>query len=195
MNKFFKDVSDVQVMPDEIIKELFPKFLEAPEETRKAANRWILVKWGVTPEGLTYQVAYQDVVAIENRAYHLFVFKSDDVLIGHVPVRAASAIPPVADKTRGLDYFDWLEIQGTLIKFLNHNKFQPIDLNVSPENLVVYSVKETPEVVLEQIQKGESYTILVMPADKFLEQIKKLKEEEDNKPRIITPASYDITKT
>jgi hypothetical protein len=191
MNKFFKeDTTEVQEIPLETMKNLFPKFLEAPEDYQKAANKWIVLKTGKTPEGLTYQVVVQNIVALQNFIYHVFVFRLDDILIAHLPVRAANPLPPVAEKYKGLDYFDWLEIQGVLIKFLNDKGYQPIELDADPEGKLVYTTKETPEEVLAKMDKGETYTIMSMPAPKFIERIKEVQEKEKSeKSLIITPDS------
>jgi hypothetical protein len=186
MNKFFKDeTTEIQEIPLETMKSLFPKFLEAPEEYQKAANKWFVLKSGKTPDGLTYQVCVQNVVNIANFIYHVFVFRMDDILIAHLPVRAVNPLPPVAEKYKGLDYFDWLEIQGVLVKFLTEKGYQPIELDTDPEGKLVYTTKETPEEVVENIKKGETYTIMSMPALKFIERIKEMQDKE--KPAIITP--------
>lgn len=190
MTKFFReDTTEVQEIPLETMKELFPRFLEAPEEYQKAANKWIVIKSGTTPDGLTYQAVIQNIAALANFMYHIFVFKDDNTLLAHLPVRAVNPLPPVAEKYKGLDYFDWLEIQGVLIKFLADKGYKSITLDEDPEGKLVYTTKETPEEVVKKIQNEESYTILSMPAPAFLEKIKKMKEEKENAPRIITPDS------
>lgn len=191
MKKFFKDdTSDIQEIPVEIIKELFPKFLEAPEEYQKAGNKWIVIKSGKTPDDFQYQVVIQNIVALENFYYHIFLFQTDESLLAHLPVRAVNPLPPVAEKYKGLDFFDWFEIQGVLIKFLTDKNYKPIELDEDPEGKLVYSTKETPQEVIEKMKKGESYTIMSMPAPKFIEKMKELKEKEEaEKKLIITPDS------
>jgi len=191
MNKFFKDeTSEAQEIPLETMKNLFPKFLEALEEYQVAANKWLVLKSGKTPDGLTYQVVVQNIVALANYLYHVFVFRADDILLAHLPVRAVNPLPPVAEKYKGLDYFDWLEIQGILIKFLTEKSYQPIELDQDPEGKLVYSTKETPKEVVEKMERGESYTIMSMPAKNFIEKIKELKDKEEaSKKLIITPDS------
>jgi hypothetical protein len=191
MNKFFKDdTSEVQEIPLDTMKHLFPKFLEAPAEYQKVANKWIVMKSGKTPEGLSYQVAVQNVVALANFIYHVFVYRIDDILVAHLPVRAVNPLPPVAEKYKGLDYFDWLEIQASLVKFLKEKNYKPIDIDTDPEGKLVYSTKETPQEVVEKMNKGESYTIVSMPAATFIERMQELhKKKEEETSRIITPDS------
>lgn len=191
MTKFFKDdTTEVQEIPLETMKNLFPKFLEAPEEYQAVANKWLVLKNGKTPEGLSYQVAVQNIVALANFIYHVFVFRADDILVAHLPVRAVNPLPPVAEKYKGLDFFDWLEIQGVLIKFLTEKNYQPIVLDDDPEGKLVYSTKETPQEVVDKMNKGESYTIMSMPAKTFIEKVQEVQaKKEAETPRIITPDS------
>lgn len=189
MTKFLKDdIKTAQEVPLEILCELFPRFAQASLEVQKKSNKWVLIHTDKTVEGLEWQVATQEVVALENLIYHIFVFDTKGEFIAHIPVQAAQMLPPVSEKTHGLDYFDWLEIQGSLFKWLADNKYKVFQIDMNPEGKVVYTTKETPEEVLKKLQSNEQYGIIAIPAEKFLERLKELKDKQEaEKSVIVTP--------
>jgi hypothetical protein len=186
MNKFLKDdVKEPQIIDEKVMAELFPKFADTPEEVKKRSNSWIVLKSGTTPDGLSYQLVVQD---IPNIFYHVFIFELDGSLSAHIPVKAANSFPPVSEKKEGLDYFDWLQIQGAIFNYLDSRGLQPMQLDMSKEDRWAYSTKETPEEINQKIAKNEPYTILAMPIETFLQRFEAYKKKiEDEKSRIILP--------
>jgi hypothetical protein len=189
MKKFLKDeLNQVQEGPAEALKQLFPKFAEAEEEIQKKSNRWIVILNGKTEDGIEWQVAVQDIIAPHNLYYHLFIFTIDGELAEHIPVQAVNLLPPVSDKTHGIDYFDWLEIQGALYKWLADHNYKVFNIDMNPDGKVVYQTQEKPNEAIEKMKKGESYTIVVIKAPVFLQKLEEWKKQRaENAPRIVTP--------
>jgi hypothetical protein len=172
MKKFLKDDTLlVQTIEKEILHELYPQFKAATEEAQERSNRWVVIKSGKHEGGIDYQVVIQDLTDPRNIIYHLYVFK-DEELVANIPVRQVQFIPPAHEKRWGLDYFDWLEIQGTLFKWFVENGYKPFLIDQDPVGKMVYTTQESPEVVKEKLAKGEPYSIMAIKAEVFIEKMK-----------------------
>ena len=189
MTKFLNnEIQGEQEAPLEVLKSLFPRFAEASEEVQAKSNKWVVLMYGTTEEGLEWQVAYQNIFAPENLIYHLFVFRLDGVMATHIPVQAVQMIPPISEKTHGVDYFDWIEIQGALFLWLTKNNYKPFKIDMEPAGKVVYQTQEKPEEAIAKMKNGEPYTIVAIKAEIFVEKLKEWKKQQAEKAStIITP--------
>jgi hypothetical protein len=195
MKKFLKDEENiVQTIEKEALYELYPQFKAAAEDAQERSNKWIVIKTGqLEASGLTFQVAIQDLHDPRNIIYHLYVFK-DDELQANIPVRQVQFIPPAHEKRWGLDYFDWLEIQGTFFKWLIENNYKPFVIDQDPKGKVVYTTQESPEVVKEKLAKGEQYSIIAIQAEVFIEKMKAWEAEHKAAKSPIITLDKEIAK-
>jgi hypothetical protein len=178
MSKFLKDeLNVVQEVPTETLAALFPSFSQIPKEIQERSNKWILIASGKTEEGFEWQVSYQNILSADNLYYHLFIYNTEGALVGHVPIQAVQQVPPLPEKIHGIDYFDWLEIEGALFKWLVDHKYKAFQINMNPAGKMVYQTLEKPEEALEKMKKGEQYTIAAIKAEVFLEKIQEWKQQ------------------
>lgn len=189
MQKFLENnLKDTQTVPLETLTTLFPKFSEISKEVQEKSNKWTMLAYGKSDDGLEWQVAFQEIFSPDNLYYHLFIFGVDGELVGHVPVQAVQQLPPVAEKIHGVDYYDWIEIQASLYKWLADHGYKVFQIDMDPEGKVVYQTQEKPEEALAKMQRGEQYTIAAIKAPIYVENLKAWKKAKlENTPTTITP--------
>lgn len=174
MKKFLENKDGVQVAPLEALTALFPKFAEAPAEVQEASNKWVLVMTGKTMGGFEWQAFYQSIDTDTNLIYHVFIFDDKGEFIKHLHVEAVQLVPPIQKKTAGLDFFDFLEIQGHIFKWLAENKHKAFLIDQRPEGKWVYT-----------LDKDNGMQVVPVTAPEFIERAKTLKKERES--LIVTP--------
>lgn len=182
MKKFLEEKDGVQVAPLEALLELFPKFAEADTETKIQSNKWVVIMTGRTLGGFTWQAAYQAIDTDKNLLYHVFIFDDKGDFLKHIHVEAVQLVPPLHKKTAGIDFFDFLEIQGHVFKWLAENNHKVFLIDQRPEGKFVYTIDQ---------QNGMQ--IVPVTATEFIERAKALKKQRDEAPKIITPDNSIVT--
>lgn len=162
----------LQEIPLNILRELYPTMSKLPENVQEKSNKWLLLKYGETPDGLEWQIAMQYVFHPSNLVYSVYIFGKDGRLAAFLPVSSLQSIPPLYEKTFGIDYYDYIYIQNTINAWLRANSFEIFQIDNSPKGKMVYLLQEPAEIAIEKMNKGEQYNIVSLMAEAFLEKLK-----------------------
>jgi uncharacterized protein YndB with AHSA1/START domain len=180
MKKFLEDKYETQSAPLEVLNELFPKFSEQTKEIQEVSNKWVVVMTGKTMGDFSFQAAYQAIDTDKNLLYHVFIFDDKGEFVKHLHVEAVQLLPPLHKKTSGMDYFDFLEIQGHVFKWLAENGHKAFLIDQRPEGKTVYTLDET-----------NAMQIVPVGAPEFIERARELHKKKQQ--TIITPDKSIIT--
>jgi hypothetical protein len=177
MNKFLNNDKQVQSIPDDVLKTVFPYLLEVSEDVKKNSNKWVVLKNGETEDGVKWQMVLQDISLVSNLFYYLFIFTPDGGFYNCV-IQSDTVLPPVFEKVWGLDYYDWIKVQATFLAWLEANNYKTFEIDEKPEGKFVYLVREKD--ALEKANKGEKYEILAVLAEVALKFKKENGTNENN---------------